>query len=418
MTYDILAGTRVVESSAFIAAPLCGFKLAQLGAEVIRVDAIGGGIDYGRLPLAPGGRSLYWTSLNRSKRSVAVDLRRPEGRELVAALATAEGPKAGVLLTNIDRDWLSHERLQAQRPDVITCVIEGNPDGSSALDYTVNCATGYPALTQPEGAGTPVNHALPAWDLLCAHQAALGIVSALMQRQETGRGTRMRLALSDVAFATLSDLGLLAEVELTGHDRAPVGNHIYGAFGRDFLTADGRRIMIAAVSARQWRALVEATGLGPTLAAIEAQSGLVFAREADRFEARDVIAALVARWCAARPHAEIERVFAEAGVCRGDYRSVRELLAEDPRVSLDNPVFAQIDTPGVGRHRTAGSPLRLGDTPRRTETGASFLGADTDRVLAEVLGLSDGQIGHLHDRGIVAGPERADPHFEALRHAG
>lgn len=295
MTYDLLQGAQVIESSAFIAAPLCGMKLAQLGAEVIRIDAIGGGIDYRRLPLSPRGRSLYWTNLNRSKRSIAVDLRSSEGRELVAELATAKGEKAGILLTNIDSIWLAHEKLQARRSDVITCVIEGNPDGSTALDYTVNCATGYPAMTRSDEAGSPVNHALPAWDLLCAHQAALGIVSALMRRQQTGQGARLRLALSDVAFATLSDIGVLAEVELSGRDREPVGNHIYGAFGRDFLTADGRRIMIAAVSARQWHALVDATQLGVTLAAIEAEEGLDFSHEGGRFEAREVIAALIAR---------------------------------------------------------------------------------------------------------------------------
>ena len=80
---------RVIESSAFIAAPLAGLTLAQFGADVIRVEMIGGGIDYGRLPLMPSGRSLYWTGLNKNKRSIAVDLRRPEGRELVQNLVTA-----------------------------------------------------------------------------------------------------------------------------------------------------------------------------------------------------------------------------------------------------------------------------------------------------------------------------------------
>ena len=99
---------RVIESSAFIAAPLAGLSLAQFGADVIRVEMIGGGIDYGRLPLAPSGRSLYWTGLNKAKRSIAVDLRRPEGRELVRGLVTAPGPDAGVLLTNIPSAWLAH----------------------------------------------------------------------------------------------------------------------------------------------------------------------------------------------------------------------------------------------------------------------------------------------------------------------
>ena len=125
---------RVIESSAFIAAPLAGLTLAQFGADVIRVEMIGGGIDYGRLPLMPSGRSLYWTGLNKGKRSIAVDLRRPEGRELVRDLVTAGGENGGVLLTNIVTQWLAHASLAQQRADVITCTIEGNPDGSTAVD--------------------------------------------------------------------------------------------------------------------------------------------------------------------------------------------------------------------------------------------------------------------------------------------
>jgi len=132
---------RVIESSAFIAAPLAGLTLAQFGADVIRVEMIGGGIDYGRLPLMPSGRSLYWTGLNKAKRSIAIDLRRPEGRELVQDLVTAGGENGGILLTNIVSKWLSHQALAKRRSDVISCMIEGNPDGTTAVDYTVNCAT-------------------------------------------------------------------------------------------------------------------------------------------------------------------------------------------------------------------------------------------------------------------------------------
>ena len=91
---DILNGVRVVEASAFIAAPMCGMTLAQLGAEVIRFDQIGGGIDYRRWPVTADNHSIYWADLNKGKRSIAVDLRQPEGRELVQRLIAAPGPNA------------------------------------------------------------------------------------------------------------------------------------------------------------------------------------------------------------------------------------------------------------------------------------------------------------------------------------
>ena len=95
MNLDLLKGVRVVESSAFIAAPLAGMTMAQFGADVIRIDLIGGGIDHSRMPVMPGGPSLYWTGLNKGKRSLAVDFRKPEGRELVRALVAAPGPSGG-----------------------------------------------------------------------------------------------------------------------------------------------------------------------------------------------------------------------------------------------------------------------------------------------------------------------------------
>ncbi|GAB3652339.1 CoA transferase [Ramlibacter alkalitolerans] len=412
MTYPFLSGLRVVESSAFIAAPLAGLALAQHGADVIRVDMIGGGIDYGRMPRMPRGqgrgRSLYWTALNKGKRSIAIDLRRPEGRELVQQLATAPGPDAGVLLTNIGTPWLAHEVLAAKRPDVITCTIQGNPDGSTALDYTVHCATGYPAITGGGSLERPVNQVLPAWDINCAYQAALAIASALHARSRSGQGAQLKLALSDVAFTTLSHLGVLGEAELLQQDRPSLGNHLYGAFGRDFCTADGARIMVAAISINQWKALVGTCGIAEPIAALERRLGLDCSDEEQRFEARDAIAALIEPWFAARTREQAEAALEANKACWGRYDTPTGLLAHDARVSAANPVFERIATPGVGTHLSAGTAVRAAGMERAPTAGAPLLGTHTDEVLHEVLGLDAGAVGRLHDAGVVAGPQR-DP---------
>lgn len=404
-----LLDMRVIESSAFIAAPLAGLTLAQYGADVIRVDMIGGGIDYGRLPLAPSGRSLYWTGLNKGKRSIAIDLRRPEGRQLVRDLATGGDDRGGILLTNIVTPWLAHDRLAERRADVISCTIEGNPDGSTAVDYTVNCATGYPAITGPQGsAGAPVNHVLPAWDVACAFQAAMAITAAASRRRQTGQGAALRIALADVAFTTLSHLGVIGEAEILGTDRPAIGNHVYGAFGRDFATLDGARVMVAGISAAQWSGLVEACAIGDDIAALERRTGLECRRETDRYELREAIAALVEPWCAARTLAEIGSTFDRHRVCWGPYRTARELLADDARLGSANPVWERIETPGVGVQRAAGASVRAGGEPRAPTAPAPHLGQHTDEVLLDVLGLGPAAIGRLHDDGVVAGPER-DP---------
>lgn len=409
MTYPFLPGLRVIESSAFIAAPLAGLTLAQFGADVIRVDLIGGGIDYGRMPRMPhpggNGRSLYWTALNKGKRSIAIDLRKPEGRELIQALATAPGPQAGVLLTNVAASWLAHDVLAARRSDLISCTIQGNADGSTAVDYTVNCATGYPAITGGGSVEHPVNHVLPAWDIACAYQAAFAISAALNRRMATGSGAEIKLALSDVAFSMLSHLGVLAEAELLNQERPSIGNHLYGAFGHDFATADGVRIMVAAISAGQWKALVQCCGIAEPVSAAESRLGLDFRDEAQRFEGRDTIANLVAPWFAMRTAAQAESALTLNKVCWGRYSTVGELLKRDPRIGAANPVFERITTEGIGEHWSAGAAPRVSGLDRTPTPPAPRLGAHTDAVLHELLGLDSGAIGRLHDAGVVAGPE-------------
>lgn len=410
MTYPFLNKLRVIESSAFIAAPLAGLTLSQFGADVIRVDMIGGGIDYGRMPRMPQadgkGRSLYWTALNKGKRSVAIDLRKPEGRELIQALATAPGPDAGVLLTNIGTPWLAYDVLAQRRADVISCTIQGNGDGSTAVDYTVNCATGYPTITGGGSAEHPVNHVLPAWDIACAYQAAFAVVSAVDYRRRTGAGAELKLALSDMAFTMLSHLGVLTEAELLQQERPSIGNHLYGAFGRDFGTADGGRIMVAAISAGQWKSLVGCCGIAEPIAALQQRLGLDFGDEAQRFEGRDAIAGLVEPWFATRSRSDAEAALEQHKVCWGRYSTVGELLAHDRRVSESNPVFERITTPGIGEHLAAGSAVRAPAMERLPTEPAALLGTHTDEVLHEVLGLDSGTIGRLHDAGVVAGPER------------
>ena len=249
--YPLLSGLKVIEASSFVASPTAGLYLAQMGAEVIRVDQIGGGPDFKRWPKASNGSSLYWENLNRAKKSVALNLGTPDGRELLKALVAATGQ----FVTNFPVDgFLAHETLSAKRADLITVRIMGLADGGPALDYTVNSAVGFPDLTGP--GPEPINHVLPAWDLLTGAYAAFAMLAALRHRDTTGRGKEVRIPLSDVAIGTVANLGMLAEIFSTGANRERLGNTVYGAFGRDFVTADNIRLMIMAITPRQWTGLV------------------------------------------------------------------------------------------------------------------------------------------------------------------
>lgn len=397
----LLEGLRIVEASAFVAAPLGGMTLAQLGAEVIRIDPVGGGIDFHRAPIGPDGTSLYWAGLNKNKRSVALDLKSEPGRELARALATAGGRDRGILLTNLPAvGWLDESALRERRPDLIMASLTGHHDGSTALDYTVNAAVGFPMLTGPEGQEGVINHVLPAWDIAAGLHLAIAILAAERFRGRTGEGRRVRVALSDVAYAAVSALGLLAEAEL-GTERSRGGNDIYGAFGRDFATADGRRVMVAGVTGRQWRSIVEATGAGAALSGLAASLGLDFERESDRYAARRAIAAILDPWFAARPIGAVTAILDDHGVCWGPFRSVVEMVREDPRCSTLNPLFARVDMPGIGALLTAGSPLHDNGRPAVTMGPAPRFGQDTAIVLQRDLGLSVAELEKFSAAGVV-----------------
>lgn len=390
----LLEGLRIVEVSAFVAAPIGGMTLAQLGAEVIRIDPIGGNIDIGRWPLAPSGESLYWVSLNKGKRSVTLALNTPEGRELAAALIA----EAGILITNLPAatGWMSFPELSKRRADLIMLRITGTHDGGNAIDYTVNAATGFPIATGEDE--RPVNHVMPGWDIAAGLYLATGVLAAERRRARTGAGGEVTLALSDVAYASVANLGYVADVQVNGHVRPPLGNWLYGAFGRDFATKDGRRLMLCAISNRQWRAIGQATGLAEKLALAGQAMGADLNDEGGRYAAREALAAVLAPWFAARTLAEIRAAFEGSGVLWGPYQDFGQMVREDPRCSTANPMFAEIEQPGIGRLLAPSSPLQPALPPRP----APRLGADTDAVLAERLGLPAERIAAYREAGILA----------------
>jgi 2-methylfumaryl-CoA isomerase len=379
----ILAGLRVVELSAFVAAPLGGATLAALGADVIRVDPPGGGIDIDRWPLHRG-RSLYWAGLNQGKRSVTIDTRTEVGQRQVAGLIAAPGEGGGIVLTNLPvKGWSSYVELSKLRRDLIMVVITGDRDGGTAVDYTVNAALGFPRLTGPEDHDGPVNHVLPAWDGMTGFLAALAILAAERHRRLHGEGQLVELSLSDVGLAVAGHLGLIGEAMLEAQPRGRFGNDVYGTFGRDFGTRDRRRVMVLALTVRQWASLGEATGLARDFAALEARVGADFRKEGDRWVHRASLCEMLAEWMAERDLAEVGEAFERHGVLWGPYQTFKQLVTEDPRASTANPMFAEVEHPGLGSILTAGSPLRFSAAAPVPPRPAPALGEHTEEVLRE-----------------------------------
>ena len=395
-----LAGVRIVEAASFVAGPSAGMALAQLGADVVRVDPPGGGSDALRWPLSTDGHSLFWASLNKGKRSIAVDHRRPEGREILLRLACAPGPEHGVFVDNmVGKHRLTYAELRACREDVIHVHLEGRRDGSPAVDYTINAEVGVPQMTGPEETRAPVNHVVPAWDLLTGMSVATHVIAALYRRAAIGVGAQVDLALADVALAGVGNMGWLAEAEAVGGPRRRHGNHMFGSFGTDFTTSDGRRVMVVALTEGQWKALESVTETRDVFTALAHALDADLTLERDRYRLRETIAAVLRPWFEQRDFAAVTRLLTEAHVLWSPYLDMREAAQRARREAV---LAHEIDQPGIGPMLATGSPARW-DRTVQAPVPAPLIGADTEQVLLGDLGMSSHEYGRLVEAGVVAG---------------
>jgi len=286
--------------------------------------------------------------------------------------------------------------LRNRRADLIMLSLSGHADGTTAVDYTVNAAVGIPLLTGTENEMGVINHVLPAWDLIAGLHLAVGLLAAERHRARTGIGQRIDIALADVAYASMSALGFIAEAQL-GSLRPRIGNDIFGAYGRDFLTADGRRVMVAGITQRQWRSIVNATATHVAFATLERRLGVDLNREEARYAAPREIGVILSDWFALQPAAAAAAALDHAHACWGFYQSVEEMVRQDPECSLANALFNEVLQPGVGILLSASSPLRTTAPPPRP---APQLGADTASVLIRDL-VSQQELATRREHGTI-----------------
>ena len=399
----ILKGMRVVEGSAFVAVPLAGMTLAQMGADVIRFDRLEGGLDARRWPVSETGESHFWAGMNKGKRSIAINMRSPEGKELITRIITAPGDDAGLFISNLRvRGWMDHETLSKLREDLIMVTLMGDRSGRPQVDYTVNPALGIPHITGPAHSDEPVANALPAWDCIAGNMVVSALLAAERRRFRTGEGDDVELALKDVAAATVGHLGMIGEAYTSNQQRTKSGNALYGAYGQDFVCADGQRVMIIGLTDRQWRLIVKATQTDQQMDALAAETGLSLAQEGNRWHLRDRITEILKPWFASRHLGEFAQEFDDLGLTWSVFRSLEEALKLDRDLSEDNPMFEITEQPGLGRYPVPSSPVTFAHCKARNARVTPKLGEHTEEILSEVVGACSTEIAQLFDNGIVA----------------
>ena len=392
-----LAGLRVVEFAHIMAGPTCGRMLADMGADVIKVEPVAGGdATRGFRPPDLDGESAAFMMLNRNKRGMALDLKSEAGLEVARRLAD----RADVLIENhrtgtMDRLGLGYDLLKETNPGLIYCEISGfGRTGPMAhLGGFDLISQGYSGIMGVTGEGEgrpPVKCAPPLTDITAGILAAMGILAAYIKRLETGRGQRIDTSLFEAGVT--QSFWQAAVTLATGVSPGPLGSaHPLTAPYQAFETADGW-ITVGGSNQATWHRLVEVVGI-PDLA-----EDPRFLENADRMQNVNELAAVLGERFKTRPTAEWLRLLEEGGVPAGPVASIGEML-EFPQ-TLARDMVVEVEHSKLGLVRTIGFPVKFSDTPVSVERGAPLLGEHTREVLTG-LGYAGEEIEELMGRGVV-----------------
>ena len=391
-----LAGVRVLDLSRVLAGPWATQTLADLGAEVIKVENPRGGDDTRHWgPPYAGGEAAYYLCANRNKRSIAVDLATAEGQEIVRALAA----ESDVLVENyklggLDRFGLDYASLAARNPALIYCSISGYGRASPiaerpGYDYVIQAEGGLMAVTGPVE-GEPMKVGVAVADLFTGMAAAQAVLAALIARDRDGVGQHIDMALHDCQLAMLANVGSAALA--SGAEPRRYGNgHPTVVPYQLFATRDGR-IVIAVGNDRQFAALCR------VLERNDLAEDPRFATNSARVENRDALLAHLEPAISARATNDWLAALREVGIPCVEVRSVGTALASPEARARD--MVQTVPHPSAGEVALVGSPLKLGGTPSVPPAAPPLLGEHGDEVLG-ALGYDADRIAALRARGVV-----------------
>jgi len=391
-----LKGIKVVELAQIMAGPTCGMLLADMGADVIKVEKLPGGDDT-RSYTEPSikGESAAFMMLNRNKRGMAVNLKTPGGLAVVKRLlADADVVTENYRKGTLDKLGLGYDVLQGINPRLIYCVVSGygrtGPYADKGgFDLIAQGFGGLMSITGEPG-GAPVKSGSPIADINAGILAALGVVSALYARATTGRGQMVDTSLAEAAIQ--QTYWQSAIYFATGVNPGPSGSaHILTAPYQAFPTADGW-INVGGANQANWERIVKAIGR-PELAQDER-----FLTNGERMKNLASLTPLIAERLKSRTSAEWIREFEAAGVPVGPVNKIGEMLA-DPQVKAREMVV-EVDHARAGRTRALGLPIKFSDTPGEITRAAPVLGQHTREVLAD-LGYSPAEIDRLGAEGAI-----------------
>ena len=404
-----LAGMRVLELAQIMAGPTCGMLLADMGADVVKVEKLAGGDDVrGYREPRVGGESAPFMMLNRNKRGIAIDLKRAEGRDVLLRMVR----RADVVTENfrkgtLERLGLGYDVLSSVNPALVYCTISGygrtGPDAArGGFDLIAQGFAGLMSITGVPG-GPPVKSGNPVADINAGILAALGIVAAWAHRQRTGEGQIVDTSLVEAA---LQQTYWQAAIHFaTGASPGPTGSaHVLTAPYQAFEASDGW-LNLGGANQANWERIADVLGHP------EWRSDPRFATNAARMANRDALAAEMGAVIATRTRADWIAIFDAAGVPAGPVHTIGEALAHPQTRAVG--MVVDLVHPRAGSTRALGCPIHFSKTPTSIARAAPMLGEHTRAVLREH-GYADAEIDALEAAGVVASADtRREPSTDA-----
>jgi crotonobetainyl-CoA:carnitine CoA-transferase CaiB-like acyl-CoA transferase len=401
MANQPLQGVRVLEMAQAIAGPFAARTLADMGAEVIKVEQPGVGDMSRRIgPHFLGGESAYYLNFNRNKQSVTIDLHQEQGQEVFRRLVAVSDVVFDAFRPSVlDRLSLTYESLKKMNPTVIACSLsafgqEGPYRERPGFDGIVQAMGGGMSVTGTEGQ-PPVFMGFPVGDMVGGYVAALSIASALYGRSMTGEGRHLDISLLDVQIALQGHLGQFYLV--SGEVPKPIGSsHPSNLPVGAYLTSDGTYIQVHCASQEfAMKTLQMMSGEVDELKGMDSDPR--FQSQSDRMVNRDDLDDALGRGFASKPRDKWLDLLQKWDVPGGPVNNIAEALA-DPQVLLRNMVV-EVDHPTAGKYKTAGNPIKTGAAERFDPPPT--LGMDTSGILTELLGYSEGEVGAMRQTGAV-----------------
>jgi crotonobetainyl-CoA:carnitine CoA-transferase CaiB-like acyl-CoA transferase len=399
-----LADLRVLDISRALAGPFCTMMLGDLGADVIKVEQPGRGDEsrnwgppfVGKPYASYPGESTYYLAVNRSKRSITVNLKSPEGQEIIQNLAAVSDVFVENFRTgSLDKLGLGYEHLQDVNPRLVYCSISGYGRtgpyaGRGGYDFIIQAEGGIMGITGPEE-GPPFRVGVSLIDITTGMFASTAILAALRERDMNGEGQHLDLSLLDSSAAILANVA--SNYLIGGIEPSRMGNAHFNIAPYEVIRARDRWLTLGALNQHQWEKLCA------VIKRPDIQDHPLFATNQDRVTNRKALAEILNEAFSTRDAGEWLEDLQQAGIPSGLINTIQDVFnhpqaeARELRIETEHPTIGTVGFPGF--------PYKFSRTPAELHRPPPLLGEHTEEVLNELLGYSSEEVTNLHTKGVI-----------------